>query len=389
MTPRALPPGARWITLPNGDRRVELVIDQGRTSSGKRRQYRRRFRTTEAARDFYAETRHDVKRGTHVARERETTAAAVAEWLAGRRNIRPTTLAGYSGAVGPLLFSYGDTPVQQLTKADIDQLVSTLLRGDHPAQRRPWRPRTANMLLFVLRSVLDDLVKQGRLARNVAALVDRPSGVAAQMPTWTGRQVEAFLATVAGSRMEAAWLLALHGLRRGEIAGLRWCDVDLDRATLTVQQTRVSVGGTALTSAPKSERSLRTLPLTRDLERVLRDTRKRQSADRLAAGAAYSGLGYVVVDELGQPLHPDTITSRWVRTVADAWVPRIRLHDARHTCATLLHLRGVPTAVIAAWLGHASAAFTLRTYAHAQDDALRDAATTLGEAFSRPDVTSA
>jgi integrase len=309
--------------------------------------------------------------------------------LVGRRNIRPTTLAGYRGAIQPVLSSYGHAPVQQLTKADIDHLVNALLRGDHAAQRRPWKPRTVNMLLFVLRSALDDLVRQGRLARNVAALVDRPSGQAAEMSTWTAQQVESFLRPVGGSTMEVAWMLALHGMRRGEIGGLRWADVDLEAGTLTVRQTRISVSGMAQISAPKSERSTRTLPLTGDLDRVLRETRKRQAADRLAVGAAYQTNGYLVADELGRPVHPDTITSWWIRAVADTGVPRIRLHDARHTCGTLMHLRGLPTAVIAAWLGHSSPPFTMRTYVHSQDDALRDAATTLGTVFTRPDVTSA
>jgi integrase len=134
---------------------------------------------------------------------------------------------------------------------------------------------------------------------------------------------------------------------------------------------------------PKSERGKRTLPLTKALSRAFRDHRKRQAVERLAVGAAYEDSGYVVVDEIGRPLHPDTLTDRFDRLVAGAGVRRIRLHDARHTCGTLMHLGGEPVAVISAWLGHSSPAFTMRTYVHSQDDALRGAAARLDSVFDQ------
>jgi len=85
----------------------------------------------------------------------------------------------------------------------------------------------------------------------------------------------------------------------------------------------------------------------------------------------------VVCNEAGHPYHPDTLSKMWAKAVAAAGVPRIRLHDARHTCGTTMHLQGVPAAVIAAWLGHADVAFTMRTYVHSQPDALADGAQSL------------
>jgi integrase len=112
---------------------------------------------------------------------------------------------------------------------------------------------------------------------------------------------------------------------------------------------------------------------------VLKAARKRQREERLAFGEGYGSDDYVARDEMGQPYHPNLLTFRWGRMLDGLGIERVRLHDARHTCGTLMHLRGVPTAVIAAWLGHASAAFTMAVYAHSQDDALKDA----GTSFSR------
>ena len=124
------------------------------------------------------------------------------------------------------------------------------------------------------------------------------------------------------------------------------------------------------TITPKSKASRRTLPLPDDVVQVLKAARQRQREERLRFGEGYGGGEYVCSDEMGNPLHPDAITSRWQKFLSDIGIGYVRLHDARHSCATLMHLRGTPIAVIAAWLGHASAAFTMATYAHSQDEAL-------------------
>jgi integrase len=105
----------------------------------------------------------------------------------------------------------------------------------------------------------------------------------------------------------------------------------------------------------------------------------RYAEERLALGAAHADSGYVAVNEIGQPYTPDTLTRMWRKLTESAGVRPIRLHDARHSCGTALHLRGVPLAVIAKWLGHADASITARIYAHSQDDALRAASATLGQ----------
>ena len=102
--------------------------------------------------------------------------------------------------------------------------------------------------------------------------------------------------------------------------------------------------------------------------------KKRQLSEKLKAGVDSTDLDYMVCNEAGQPYHPDTLSKMWANTVTAAGVPRIRLHDARHTCGTTMPLQGVPAAVIAAWLGHADVAFTMRTDVHSQPNALADGA---------------
>jgi integrase len=153
-----------------------------------------------------------------------------------------------------------------------------------------------------------------------------------------------------------------------------------------VAENRVVVDREVVVGTPKSKASNRALPMPDEVVEVLRAARKRQAEERLAFGQGYGSDEYVASDETGQPYHPDTLTSAWGRMLDQLGIERVRLHDARHSCATLMHLRGVPIAVIAAWLGHASAAFTMSVYAHSQDDALKDAASSFGRVVTTRDT---
>jgi Phage integrase family len=144
-------------------------------------------------------------------------------------------------------------------------------------------------------------------------------------------------------------------------------------------RNRVQAGaGNVVEGDPKTLSSRRTLPLDDGLVGVLKRASARYAQERLALGDAHADSGYVAVNEAGQPYTPDTLTRMWHKLAKAAGVRPIRLHDARHSCGTALHLRGVPLAVIAKWLGHADASITARIYAHSQDAALRDAGKSLG-----------
>ena len=147
------------------------------------------------------------------------------------------------------------------------------------------------------------------------------------------------------------------------------------RSSLVTAATRVDVGGRAFDQdEPNTANAGRVLPIPDALLTELAAARSRQAAEKLALGEAYSELGYVVYNEAGEPYHPSTLSTLWQAAIRTLAVPQIRLHDARHTCATLMHLQGVPIALVAAWLGHADVSFTMRTYVHAQPEALELAA---------------
>jgi integrase len=320
-----------------------------------------------------------VAGGTYVQPSTLTVEQACTDWLRSRHKIRPTTAAGYEYVLQPVQSELGALAVQELTRRHIDDLIVKLRGGElvRPAgkARKAWSARSCNYMRGALSQVLGQLVAEGRLTRNVAALVDRVPGKAKKLQTFTPDQVETVLRGIAKDRNRHAWHLALAGLRRGEIAGQRWTDIDLENRTLRIGTTRVDVRGRALDQdEPKTANAGRVLPIPEALLAELVAAKARQGAEKLVLREAYADEGFVVCNEAGEPYHPSTLSTLWQAAIRDLDVPQIRLHDARHTCATLMHLQGVPIALVAAWLGHADISFTMRTYVHAQPEALELAA---------------
>ncbi|MHC9291988.1 tyrosine-type recombinase/integrase [Mycobacterium sp. LTG2003] len=399
---RQLPPQIKRVELASrrGGRpvvRYQLTVDVG-IVDGKRKQFRKRYATEKEARDALDDIRGQVAQGTYVHPTSTTVAQACDDWLASKHGLKPSTLHGHRVSLGPVISELGDIEVQKLTKRQVDDLV-TALRAGHvsrpsgkgrgrteSANRKPWSPRSVNYMLGLLTAVLQDQVKQGRVARNVAELVDRIASDPKQPDTFTATEVEKVLEHIKSDRYAIAWQLALAGFRRGEIAGLRWADVDLEANTVSVARNRVAFAGTITEGTPKSKASRRTLPLPEHLAATFRTAKATQAQDRLRLGEAYQASGYVMVDESGAPLTPNLLTWRWGKMLKAASVRHIRLHDARHTCGTLMHLLdGVPVAVISAWLGHASTAFTMNTYVHSQPEALESAALSFARVVTNRD----
>lgn len=384
-----LPPQIEKITLQSGAIRYQVTAEAGKDPvTGKRRQTKKRYRTEKQAREALGAVTTAVAQGTYVARSVTTVEQACAEWLAGKRVAR-STKAAYTHALQPLRDRHGFLPVQQLTKSNLDDLVSDLQDGEfvyaHGRACKTWNAQTINPMLRITGKVLESQMGQGRLVRNVADLVDRVPGSRKEMNTYNEDEVRKVLAVADRARDGHAWHLALTGLRRGEIGGLRWADVDFKAGTLLVENTRIQVDGEVIEKTTKTEKSQRMLPMTPAITVALRRAKALQAAERLELGTAYGSGTYVVSDEAGEPVHPDRLSREWHRVCESAGVRHIRLHDARHTCGTLLHLQNVPIAVISAWLGHCDAAFTMRTYVHSQPDALAEAARSLNAVVTKRD----
>jgi integrase len=195
------------------------------------------------------------------------------------------------------------------------------------------------------------------------------------MKTWTLDELRDFLHEVRHDRLFPAYLLfATTGTRRGEVLGLRWCDVDLDQARLSVRQTLLTINYELHLSEPKTRRSRRSISLDPATVSALRAHRKAQLEERLAWGESWRDTGLVFTREDGDPVHPGGVSDAFERTVKRARLPRIRLHGLRHTYATLALSAGVPLWAVADLLGHSNVSVTDRFYRHAIPSILEEAA---------------
>ncbi|MGD0121711.1 MAG: site-specific integrase [Candidatus Limnocylindrales bacterium] len=203
------------------------------------------------------------------------------------------------------------------------------------------------------------------------------------MRTWTGRQVAGFLDFVGSDRLFCLWRVAFFtGMRRGELLGLRWRDVDLDGAALSIQQTYIRGAEGLGYGAPKTAKGRRRITLDAETVGILRAQKRAQATLRIRAGSIWKDNDLVFAREDGSPIDPDVVSTQFYRLTARAGLPRIRLHDIRHTHATLLLMAGVHPKVVSERLGHSSILITLDTYSHVlpglQEDAVDRFAAVVG-----------
>jgi integrase len=373
------------ITLKDGSVRYRLVVDVGRDENGRRKQVTRTFDTKREAREELSRIRHETNLGTYVKPSNETVDSYLDGYLKGAtRGRRVITRRNYEDALRPVRERLGTRPLQSIAKSDIEDLMDWMLTAGRKRGGKPGTGlsgRTARLTLGRLSAALEAAVLEGKLVRNVARLVSPPEHTPRERETWSKAEVKKFLAKASRDRLHAAWRLSLYGLRRGEVLGLRWSDIDLRTGTLTVNQSRVLVEYRVRIEEPKSRNGKRTLPLDGELVVALTVLRKRQLDESAIAGAAYrSGLAgldwyqggeYVVTDEVGTPVHPEWYSDEFGRLLRRVGLPRITLHDSRHTTLTLMEHAGVPISIVSKWAGHYDSAFTQKTYVHASDEDLQ------------------
>jgi integrase len=376
----------RKIEMKDGTVRYRLVVDIGRDENGKRQQITRTFDKLKEARAELSRIRHETDQGTYVKPSEITVNEYLDEYLVGAtRGRRESTKVSYRDAFRPVRERLGARALQSVSKADIENLVDWMLTS---GRRRGGQvgtglgPRSVRLTLGRLKAAFEMAVDEGRLVRNVVKLVTPPEYTPGERATWSRTEVRSFLRVATKDRLHAAWRLSLYGLRRGEVLGLRWSDIDLRAKTLTVSQARVLVDYKVRLESPKSRNGKRTLPLDDELVSALTELRKRQARESETAGYFYragledldwytAGDEYVVTDELGIPLHPEAYSDEFTRLLRRAGLPKIRLHDSRHTTLSLMEKAGVPISILSKWAGHYDAAFTMRTYVHASDDDLK------------------
>jgi integrase len=307
-------------------------------------------------------------------------------WLPTRQDrLRPTTAFRYEKMIDRYVLPHiGRVPLRSLTVTHLEDLYARL-RSSGRHDGGPLAPKTVLNVHQILRTALGDAERAGLVHRNVARLMDPPChGAAPEQRCWNEHQLHTFLNVAMTHRLgPAIWLAAMTGMRRGEVLGLRWTDIDLDAASLSIRRSVSCTGYQVHTTPTKTRTSRRAIDLDQRSVAVLRDWQHQQFAELGTVAAD----GTVFTRPDGGHVHPHSLSQTVARLQRAAGVPAIRLHDLRHTHATLMLKHGVPLKVVSERLGHSTPAFTMAVYQHVLPGMQRDAANTFARLITPIDPT--
>lgn len=310
------------------------------------------------------------------------------QWLPAKKiELAASTYRDYERkTTNHVLPAVGRIGLRRLRPEHLDRLYKAKLRPTDG--QRPLAPKTVYEIHLIVRGALSDAVRRGLIQRNVALFARSPlqrSFHQTEKTAWTADQLRSFLRAAAGHKLfPALWLSANTGMRRSELLGLRWADLNVSKARLSINRGLVAVGYELHETPGKTRNARRTIDLDATTLEVLHGWRALQSATYQATGT--DDPGTMFTDASGQPIHPHAVSQAFDRIVRRADVPIICLHELRHTHGTLLIEAGVPVKVVSERLGHASPTFTIETYQHVLPGMQAKAATTFEKLIAPEDV---
>jgi integrase len=305
-----------------------------------------------------------------------TGGMTVGEWLAtyleqvAKPKIRPRTYDRYRSDIeGHIVPAIGRYRLDKLRPAQLVALYNAkAAEGLSGASLRHMHA--------VTRRALNVAVKWQLIGVNPATLVDAPRAAQHEITPLTAAEAQRLIKATEGDRMQARWLVGLAlGLRQGEALGLWWDDVDLDTRLLRVRRAlQRRHGGGLVFAEPKTQRSKRTIPLPAQLADALRQHQELQQDERMTAGSLWRGSSCVFTTPIGTPVDPRNDYREFKKLLDRGGLPSVRLHDLRHTAASLLLAQNVPARVVMEILGHSQIALTMNTYSHVAPEVSREAA---------------
>jgi integrase len=362
-----------------------FVIDLPRGEDGRRRQMFRRGFTSEKQAAREEQLARQQFGQTDLAAD-GTVAAELIQWLGERElDVAATTLSNYRNAIMKYVVPYlGARQLYSLDKRAVNDLYRHLLKSGG----RAGTPLSAETVRHVHRTLMKALKDLGVVIDGVRQPRRADRETHGRKGVWTARECQKFLIHAANDRLYAAWVLVVVcGMRRGELAGLKWPKVDLASGVIYVHWQRAvasgMVEGGVIEKEPKGK-SKRPIAVGSSLIAVLREHQERQEKEIAQAGVAYRRGGYVFCKEDGAPYHPKYFTDRFRALCTEAGVPVIVLHDGRHTSATVGADHGVPQHAMQHRLGHAQSKITQEVYTHVLPDAERRAAEIMEQTILGP-----
>ena len=303
------------------------------------------------------------------------------EWFenVAKIKVRPSSHQTYRGYIDHHIApNIGDLPLEKLTTMDLQKLYRKLLnkgrvdRIEAKQQPKGLSAKTVRNINQVISSAMDFAVAQKIIPENPCKAVALPKVDHKEMQTIPAEQLQAFLQEAKATGVYEMYYIELAtGLRRGELLGLKWTDIDWKNGIIKVRRQIARVDGQIVKAPLKTKNSYRAVTISQQAIEVLKQQKKKTNDE------------YVFPSPNGGPISPDSVNNMLKRVLARAGIPKVRFHDLRHTFATIALQNGVDIKTVSGMLGHFSAGFTLDTYAHVTTAAQKEAADTMGNVLNR------
>jgi len=385
---------------PRGKTVWKIVLELGKDANGKRMRQASTFQGTKGdAEDEMVRLLRKLATGTYVANNRMTVAQYLEHWLSSyaKTSVSERTYERYEGIVRQHLTpALGRHKLARLRPLHISAYYAEALeggrvqrkrkpkKGEKQPEERPRKGLSAQTVTHhhrVLREALRQAVRWQMLSVNPVDAVKPPRVERKEIAPLDEGGVRILLKSLEGARLRTPALLAVGtGLRRGELLGLRWQDVDLKAGRLSVRQNLQTTRSGLIFKSPKTAKGRRSVSLGGSLLRALKQHKREQAAKRLRMGQVYQDRGLVFCKDDGAPWSPDCFSAEWHKTMK-AQGRQVRFHDLRHTHATLLLRKGIHPKVVSERLGHSTVGITLDTYSHVMPDMQDEAAQKLDSVF--------
>ena len=323
----------------------------------------------------------EAEKGYHVTNNKITILEWVQTWLDVyiEPNVSPTTLSRYQGMIkryiNPLL---GSVQVQQLTTLAVQSWVNGLKVS--PASGKEMSAATIKHAYHVLKGAMDKAVLAGIIPRSPCQGVMLPKGEKKAPVIYDEQQIHQLIQAAKGTEMELPIDMELClGLRRGELLGLEWGDIDWKKGQIHIIRTRVVVNGKSVVKDPKTATSKRTIDVPTRLMEKLKKHQRTCQMNRLRMGEDYTATDFIIVHPDGKPIYPEYLSQMLTKLQKKYDLPQCRFHDLRHLCASIMLMQGVNVKVAQERLGHKDISTTLNIYSHVLPSSAREAAEKIGE----------
>ena len=364
------------------------------------REKKRKYFYGKNTKDVQAKTKAFIK-GIEEGNSPAVATVTVEQWLDTwmetykKPSVRQNTYEGYQYIIkSHLTPTIGPVLLKDLRVDQVQNMLNKKMVSGNRRTKGPLGARQIEYIYSVLHMALEQAYKNQMIPRNVCDAVNKPKKEKHEFIPWTMEETNSFLASVKNSRLFPLYVVAWgSGLRRSELLGLQWPDIDFQKRSLTVRRTLVRVKGGYKFGEPKTKKSRRTIPLPEQVMEALKKWKSKQAREKMKWNArykdieldkrpAFNPLNMVFNDEMGEPVNPEFISRCFKKDSEDAKLPNIRFHDLRHGHATMLLELGEDIKVISDRLGHSTITLTADTYSHVGERLQREASNKLEKVFS-------